>query len=190
MHHCRVDHLHGQIHDFEVEHVVRPVCVLHMSLQSTYKPLTTSTGTFGQELHRNSHSLRTQQEPQSTHLDMWQDSTTSSTEELWPHVRSPPCGESCCVDSIHLHLQLVGMECRTMKRKVADFLLSVTHTILAHLYAFAICGHQLHTTFTFYTHLHVFSALIIKGQKSATVLKSVSQALVSIPLWQQPGTES
>ena len=38
--------LHSQlIHDFEVEHVVRPACVLSVSLQSTYKP-STSIGSF------------------------------------------------------------------------------------------------------------------------------------------------
>ena len=37
--------VHSQIHDFEVEHVVRPACGLTVSLQSTYKPFT-SIGTF------------------------------------------------------------------------------------------------------------------------------------------------
>ena len=38
--------LHSQIHDFEVEHVVRPACVFLVSLLSTFKPIT-SIGTFG-----------------------------------------------------------------------------------------------------------------------------------------------
>ena len=42
--------LHSQIHDFEVEHVVRPACVLPVSLQNAHKPFT-SIGTFKKELH-------------------------------------------------------------------------------------------------------------------------------------------
>ena len=68
----QVSNIHSQIHDFEVEHVVRPVCVLSVSLQSTYKPFT-SIGTF--ELHRNSDPLGTLWELQSTHSDMWWAST-------------------------------------------------------------------------------------------------------------------
>ena len=37
--------VHSQIHVFEVEHVVKPTCVLPLSLQSTYKHFT-SIGTF------------------------------------------------------------------------------------------------------------------------------------------------
>ena len=66
--------VHSQIHDFEVEHVVRHACALSVSLQSTCKPFI-SIGTFRQELPMNSDSLRTLQELQSTRLDMWQAST-------------------------------------------------------------------------------------------------------------------
>ena len=39
-------YLHSQLHDIEVEHVVRPAFVLSVLLQSTYKPFT-SIGNFG-----------------------------------------------------------------------------------------------------------------------------------------------